>query len=75
LICSHYLHSATTPTPDEIFDSSVLLQVEIKMETIEWGKIRKEHHDLIQFLVPDRLKDPAPKVYHYTKADIAINGY
>ena len=74
-ICSQHAQSVSTPTPDEIFDSSKLLQVEIKMETSEWNKIRKEHHDIVQFLGPDRLKNPDPKVYHYAKADIAINGH
>lgn len=60
---------------ESLFNSDKLLEIEIKVSEENWNTLRKEHHDLVQFMSKERLNNPDPKVYHYVEADLAINGH
>lgn len=62
-------------TADSLFDSNKLLEVEIHITQENWDTMRVQHHDLVHFLGPERLKEADPDVYDYVKADITINGH
>lgn len=77
LLCltwTSHLFAADPITPDLLYDTNQLLEIEIRISTQNWNTMRMEHHDIVKYMTADRLKNPDPDVYHYVKADIAING-
>jgi hypothetical protein len=58
-------------TADSLFDSNKLLEVEIHITQENWDTMRVQHHNLVHFVGPERLKEADPDVYDYVNPDIS----
>ena len=57
-----------------LFDPKHLLEIHIEMAPADWDVLRRQHHDLLATLGPERLTKPEPKPYTVFKADVTIDG-
>lgn len=61
----------TSPNPEQLFDTTRILDVEIKVDPADWDKMRKQSRDFFTSLLAS---EPAESPFKYVKADITING-
>ncbi|MGC8744748.1 MAG: CotH kinase family protein [Verrucomicrobiia bacterium] len=59
---------------DLFYETEKIIEVKITMDEKEWDALRKERHNIIAALGPERIKNPEPDPYNTYKAEIQING-
>lgn len=59
---------------NSIFNPQHILEIKITMSEKDWDLMRKERHDVIAALGPDRIEKPEPDPYNIYKAEVEIDG-
>ncbi len=59
---------------DSIFNPQRILEIKITMSEEDWNSMRKERHDAVAALGPNRVENPEPDPYNIYKAEIEIDG-
>lgn len=68
-------YSAADPeAAARLFAHDRLVEVRLEIDPADWDKLRKEHHDILAALGPDRFQKAVPKPYKVYKANVSIDG-
>ncbi|MGC8830642.1 MAG: CotH kinase family protein [Verrucomicrobiia bacterium] len=59
---------------DLFYAPDKIVEVKITMNEKDWEALRKERHNIIAALGPERIKNPEPDPYNTYKAEVEING-